>query len=261
MSTFRFRTAASLAAVGAAPLLLCLYSSGLQGQPTSEPLLPASTLSARQVADDLDAIIQPHFQDDKASVFGMGRVMPLIKGHAAISLALRSDGFQTKSAAEERLLRRAASAERPYSVNFLHCAHVPGGPPDFSTQSTVFGQSATSKYRSNITEIMEWTPGVSPRLSPPQVTDFIAASNARLRLVDRAASEALPSLLKGEPQEKTVDGWLVVMRPVRASKSTCLTCHTGAKLDDTLGVMVYAVQNKVPKSAQEVIYVGTPTHH
>lgn len=32
------------------------------------------------------------------------------------------------------------------------------------------------------------------------------------------------------------------MRPVRASKQECLSCHTNAKLNATLGVMVYAVR-------------------
>jgi len=42
-----------------------------------------------------------------------------------------------------------------------------------------------------------------------------------------------------------VEDWLVVMRPIRATKPSCLGCHAGAKPGDTLGAMVYTVQKSL----------------
>ena len=43
---------------------------------------------------------------------------------------------------------------------------------------------------------------------------------------------------------------LILMRPIRASKASCLSCHAGAKKNQTLGVMIYRVE-KTPRGPGE----------
>jgi hypothetical protein len=59
-----------------------------------------------------------------------------------------------------------------------------------------------------------------------------------------AAQQAMPTLMKGKGAEQEVGDWLVVTRPVRAMKASCLKCHQGAKLGDTLGALAYVVSKQ-----------------
>ena len=45
--------------------------------------------------------------------------------------------------------------------------------------------------------------------------------------------------------DRDLGNWRLVLRPVLASRDSCLGCHAGAKRGDTLGVMVYAVDKAV----------------
>lgn len=53
--------------------------------------------------------------------------------------------------------------------------------------------------------------------------------------------KALPKLKQGESVDAETGKWLVAMRPIRALKASCISCHAGAHKGDTLGVMVYAI--------------------
>jgi len=211
----RIRSLSLALAVGSLPLLLAL---SLHSQPT--PGTP------RQVAEALDKIVQPRFQDVTTGQFGMMRLIPVASGHPAVGFY---GGFRTSTPAEAALLAAADAPHRPYIMAFLHCAHVPGRP----------GAYPISLQRPFLAPI------ASRAFALPQGPEHVQASMERdSALIQKTATDALPALRKGRPQEKTVGEWLVVMRPVRASTATCLGCHSGAKRGDTLGVMVYAVRNK-----------------
>lgn len=71
--------------------------------------------------------------------------------------------------------------------------------------------------------------------------------DARLELYSAMAVDsknALPQLLLGKDAEVSTKDWLMVMRPVRAMKESCLKCHHGAKLGATLGVLTFAVSKQ-----------------
>jgi len=244
----RFRIATLALAAGAVPLILAL---SLHGQSSPYPPYPAATGGAQQAARDLDAIMQPRFQDDRAGVFGTGRLVPTVRGHIAVNY------FQPVTPLEKQLWAQVTGSHPPFWVGFLHCAHVPG---KFVDAPTFVKAPPTT-----ITSPLRFTPG----LAKPYISDLIdqsvalepdwwkdskrraqiqAQSEARQALFQQAATDALPELRLGQGQEKVTENWLVVMRPVRASKDSCLTCHVGAKRGDTLGVMVYAVSNTVNKN-------------
>ena len=222
-------------AAGSVPLLLALTVNRLHSQPPA-PVVPIpAAVSPKQVADDLDAIIQPRFQDDRAGVFGMSRVVPMIGGHLAVN------NFQPVTKAETQLWDQANSAGHPYQVEFLHSPHVLGNLRQRTSSGTPIGWPQSKPYLSLL---------LDHPLSPPDWNDpkvrqqAIANGEARQSQLLKAATDALPNLMQGKGQEKTVKDYLVVMRPVRASKDSCLTCHGGAKRGDTFGVMVYAVSSK-----------------
>ena len=233
----RSLTLVGLLAAGAAPLLLTL---SLQSRPAPAPQIVFDPHSPRHVADQLDAIIQPRFQDDRAGVFGTGRIVPMVRGHIAVN------GFQPATPTETFLWKQVVGERRPYHVGFLHCAHVPGkyeGSPLLTPfpAATPLPRFVTPKpYVSEL--LWHSFPSAAPNWNDPKVRSQREAEEQSLgNLLQQAAVEAMPALLKGQGQEKTVHGWLIVTRPVRASKDSCLTCHVGAHRGDTLGAMVYAV--------------------
>jgi len=170
-----------------------------------------------KVAELLDSIVQPRFQKD-AGVFGMGRVMS-VNGHNFVAR------FKPADEAEVRVLNQANAYDRDYLISFLHMTHVPG------------------KYKHPGDE-RPGTANPKPYLTPlavRDVNDVMVGSRVDARTLEKVVLKVLPRLRTGANAQAPFDKWLVVMRPVRALQSSCLSCHTGAKTGDTLGVMVYAV--------------------
>lgn len=242
------RSVSLVFAAGSVPLLLAL---SLHGQPAAKAI-PSKADSPLAVAQALDAIVQPRFQDDRAGVFGLGRVVPVVRGHLAVN------DFQPHTKSETQIWQRANNARRSFQVDFLHCAHVPGkfaaasslpaAAPGIHLDGTL-SPTVVDRPKPSLSPLIQKGFAPAPNWNDPKVREQVGKERvAELAMFQQAAAIALPNLLKGKAQEKTVGGWLVVMRPVCASKDSCLTCHAGAKRGDTLGAMVYAVSNTVNKS-------------
>ena len=227
-----FRSWCFIPAVAGTVLLTAATFAALRSPPPKAS--PHPNDPAVQVAEDLDAIAQARFQDTAMPIFGTGRIAPPVAGHDLTLLTARVP-------AEAKRLARANGAGRDYVVAFLHCAHVPGREPFQSMRK--LSPSATSpaplfglpKTPSPLMIPLAYGP---PRVSSRRRPTRPEYNSADIRL---AALNALPHLLRGTPVQKSVDHWLVVMRPVRALQPSCLGCHMGAKRGDTLGVMLYAV--------------------
>lgn len=240
-------------AAGALPLLLAFSLPG-QPPPNRPPLqrLPIALVpgsgTPKQVADDLDSIIQPRFQDLAAGTFGLSRMVPVVRGHPLVAYE-GYGAFRTNTLAEAALLVRADAAHRPYVIAFLHCAPLPGASAaHFSgSQTPSFGTSGGFGFDSGFgTSVpMMAYPGPSPL-----TTIAIAGSHddyykKTQPLLLNAVMKALPQAEKGTPMQAQAENWTLFLRPVAASQEACLTCHTSATRGDTLGVMVYAVDRDI----------------
>ncbi len=207
--------AAICLATGAAPLLLALALPAAVSRDT-----PAPAQTPQQVAETLDSIVQPRFQQN-AGRFGVDRIVQ-VEGHAPVSWVDPNSPF------ERRQFAAVQASHRSYVLAFLHCRHKPGAHVD------------------------------PPAPADPLPSDFKPSVDALLTVggtqagADRAfhwANKALEPLVlpyldplkHGHPVQTDYENWVVVMRPVRALHSSCLTCHAGAQRGDTLGIMVYAV--------------------
>ncbi len=182
-----------------------------------------AALTPQQVADTLDGIVQPRFQQN-AGRFGVDRV--LLDGHDDIY------GLSAITAKEKRDFRRANAAHRPYVVAFLHCAHKPGHYSD-------------SKERAD--------GATKPYLEPLASATTTQEGAEKLRLwadghLEKVVLPDLADLRRGDNVDKDFGNWRVSMRPVLAARPACLGCHAGAKKNDTLGVMVYAVDKNTVKA-------------
>jgi hypothetical protein len=204
-----------------------------------------------KVALVLDCITQPRFQEDMKN-FGMSRMLPTAGGHLMAGRLLLS------SPKERDLFKTAENSHRDFVIGFFHCAHIPG---KLAPARSVPGQPSTARTEKPAGKggfgSMTGSPGFSdPVDSISQVCNHMLhlyhgdrkiASEEDVnvtREMGKAAQKALPKLMKGQGAEQDAGNWLVVARPVLAMKTSCLKCHQGAKIGDTLGVLTYAVNKK-----------------
>ncbi len=225
----RFLPTALMLAAGCFPLILTLSTDGSSPPP---PSLSAQT--PQQVADTLDSIVQPRFQQN-AGRFGVDRIM--FAGHDNIY------GLTGMTASEKRRFRSVNAAHRPYVIAFLHCAHKPGrdllthtrdsDEPDVPSLQTLASATATD---SGSQKLFDWSQDHLEKVVLPH----------------------LPVLRQGTGIDQDFGNWRLVLRPVRASRESCLGCHAGAKRGDTLGVMVYAVDKATIHAPIKSFNEGNP---
>lgn len=215
-------------------LFIVLGMSALRSQPVANQGRPL------QVADALDSVIQPRFLQN-AGLFGLTRIVPVVNGHTVGYMG----SLGTETPQEKQALARADAARRDYTIAFLHCAHVPGQfvrPGIFKPAAQHKGKVLAVQPRLTMLIVTRHPSPTAQKVSSP-----ISGMDQDRRQWQAATLRALPTLQQGRPAQATVADSTVFMRPVRASADSCVSCHVGVKRGDTLGVMVYAVSNKVNK--------------
>ncbi len=191
--------------------------------------------SPASVANALDKIIQPRFHKDSGK-FGITRMG--LPGHTN-ALGLREEVAKDKS-----LLKAVKHSGHAYAIGFFRCAHKPGThfvqakdsegvppkpEPRLLNRYWTVGITKSRKYFSNgedgvaENEAAQWEKNYQPS-------------------VEKACIKALPTLKQGKNVDTHYKNWFIAMRPIRATEEKCLSCHEGAKLGDTLGVLVYSVR-------------------
>lgn len=218
------------------PICLALVSTGLlvaagMGALRSQPAAPAPAKlgSPLQAADDLDGIVQPRFQED-AGEFGVDRVV--IGGHDDVY------ELNARSGADRSRLRRVKDARRPFVLAFLHCAHKPG---------KNVGSKRTDTLGKDFTPYLDvLAVGTKTQAGADKLHDWGETH------LEGLTKPSLAQLKRGADAETTSGNWLVLMRPVRAARDSCLGCHAG----DTLGVMVYAVDKNTNRAPLRTIQAG-----
>ncbi len=239
-----FRLTPARLAFAGVGLLVAAGVGALHSQPL--PVPPVRVGGTLQVANDLDAIIQPRFQDDAGAVFGMGRVSPAVQGHSGVGI---QGSLQTHTVAETALRQRADAAGRDYIVAFLHFAHAPGQRIDrrvgLAGRDALLGTFDSPRHP---VDPLAFRVNSAPYLTTLVVKRGGVGASQPLALgavLQKPALSVLPAVRRGNAMQVTSDPWVVFVRPVLASQASCLGCHTGARTHQTLGAMVYAVSNKV----------------
>jgi hypothetical protein len=223
------------------PIVLVLSCAGkmewdrrlyeLPGEVLQSPATPTKKLvTAFEVAEDLDRYVQPRFEILRDKSFGALRIV--YRKHAGI-VQLKVDSEQEKA-----IVANVNASGRDYAIFLLHCAPIPNRffNPDRepSLQLLYFNQQPMI------------TDNNRPIVSQETI---LLEKKIDLESIEKQAVAALPELLKAKESRAKSNDWDVLMRPVLATKQACLSCHTTAKLGDTLGVMVYAVRNAANTSA------------
>lgn len=215
-----------------------------------------------KVAMVLDCITQPRFQDDMIN-FGVSRLAPAAGGH------LLHGYLSLKSPKDKELFKSAVESHRDFAIGFFHCTHVPGKRGKVSIAPPASGGLVTVQFQGNGKTSADRPAeagrggfrmySVTPisnelrhmRTLPRQIAeDQFEQINKKMGDV---AEKGLPKLMKGQDVTQDSGEWLVVARPVKAMKESCLKCHEGSKKGDTLGVMTYIVSKKTFADA------GTPS--
>ncbi|MCC2670926.1 MAG: hypothetical protein K0Q72_3397 [Armatimonadetes bacterium] len=190
-----------------------------------------------QVADLLDRITQPRFREDDVEKFGTSRLVTLTE-HVSVSR------LTDLNAGESALLASAHAFNRDYLIGFVRLT-----PPAAIAKRGTNGGSSGGGFQPQYLTISSRS--VNTRSADQRLLRSLARPDEHRASLSDAVLRALPEV-QAKGRARTTDGrWSVTMRPVRASKDSCLKCHAGAKRGDILGVMVYAVdQNPLPPASQ-----------
>ncbi len=197
----------------------------LPGETLASSAQPTASLkTAMQVAETLDSYVQPRFEILRDKNFGAFRIT--YKKHAGV-VQLKVD-----SEKERELIANANATKREYVISLLHCALKPhpARSRDLKKLQILYFNQQKVSYD------YDWD------INTPQAEKMAGANKFDLEYLQEKAVENLPQLMKGREFRASDASWDYLMRPVLASKQACLNCHTGAKMGDTLGVMVYAVR-------------------
>ena len=197
--------------------------------------------SPKTVADLLDKLVQPRFLQD-AGKFGMDRLV--IVGHEDQSDHKDETVYQleAQNGKEKTLLHAANAAKRDYAIGFLHCAHKPGKfLPKSKTNAGSTSESISSGSNFEMLVIREDDQNLYGTSDDFQAEDW---TTPNLDGINRAVKKNLLRLKQGQAVDVNMKRLFLALRPIRASKDACLSCHHGAKRGDTLGIMVYAVSAK-----------------
>ena len=186
---------------------------------TSQPTQKLT--SSMQVAEALDAYVQPRFEILRDKDFGAIRIV--YRKHAGV-VQLKVD-----SEREKEQISNVNATKREYAISLFRCAPRPTyfGTPSNTLLLLYFNQQPVAR---------EWDG------FPGDFKEVIAQHDLDHDMVEKKAQTMLKKLLAGKEYRTKVDGWSVLMRPVLATKQECLNCHTNAKIGATLGVMVYSVK-------------------
>ena len=195
----RARLVSLVLIAGSVPFLLALSLQGRPAPPPS-PFVPGTP---RQVADALDKIVQPRFQDVTAGQFGLTRLVPAVRGHQSVGFL---GYFRTNTPAEAALLASADAPHRPYIIAFLHCAHLPG-------------QSLPKQPPTLLSADPFYAPGKLSSIA----ASGIGYSKEMEQTLHQTALSALPTALKGHDVQAQAGEWTLFLRPVVASKTYCLS--------------------------------------
>ena len=209
---------------------------------TISPPRPAKT--AAEVADRLDALLQPRFQE-QAEDFGLDRIYIPLNAHQYTSRDAEGHKFRQplysligRSAEEKRLLAEADAPQKEYVVAFLHCDSALGKPGDKNPNRPRLRASASPLFYFE-TLVVHDEKGEASLLEDRNKVALWFKNN--MPEAEKSLSDSAAKARRGEKTSDAVGAYFVALRPVKAQKS-CLQCHGKAKTGDTLGVMAYAVK-------------------
>ena len=195
-------------------ITLVAFGLAIQGSLSDE----RKTSPERETAELLDTLVQPRFQVTTDSHFGISRLVPKIQGHGHMGM------LQPESDAEKRVLAQVATLGCDYRLGFVHTGYrisrytgkpVPAKTPDLE---------------------MIWRDN----------TDYHAHKNEELALYKERILPSTERLERGAKLDTRQGEWQIFLRPVKAEKETCVSCHAGVKPGQVMGAMAYLV--KRPKN-------------
>ena len=214
-------------------------------QQPAKPIAPKNAAhppSPIRLAAIIDGILQPRFQED-AGVFGMSRTygVDVIGGHQYVLFVLDEADTSRNMPANKPF---TTDVGREYIIGFFRFAKRPGKyvavgmgqpPPNAGRQARPVYQEIAWQ-RTWQQEEAQKTSGIDAALQ-------CETDQGRLqKSVQAFCLNSLPNVKQGSPCDAMRDGWLIAIRPIKATKTLCLHCHAGAKLNDALGAMVYTVR-------------------
>lgn len=179
---------------------------------------PPDPYSPRAVAETIDSVVQPRFFKFDDTLFGMSRIATdlRVKGH-------QIDSFTAQNEGEAKSFQLLKESQRDYMILFYRSiAPPPNSRPYLRSPEAEFRLVAGSYD-------MYWESEYQTIFN-----DHKAAWHPLVR-------SELSRLKQGIPVDREAGDWLLAMRPVK-NNNQCVSCHTNARPDNMLGIMVYAVR-------------------
>lgn len=199
----------------AGTLALVLGALALQGSRGYED---SKTNPERETAELLDSLVQPRFQVTNGKDFGMSRLAPRIKGHGHMGR------IEPESESEKRILAQVAALGCEYRLGFVHTGYQ-------------LSRFTAKPVPTNI-------PDYEPIWRDNQ--DYNAHKDESLAAYKDRILPKAGQLERGAKIDTQQGEWQVFLRPVKAEKATCTSCHAGVKVSQVMGAMVYLVKRTTP---------------
>lgn len=177
-----------------------------------------------EVASALDQYVQPRFAILRDKNFGILRI--IYRKHAGVAQ------LKVDSSAEHEIIANVNATKRKYAIGILHCAIKPTSDLNLTSPRLALFYLNRQKL---VTDMDHTWYGATENIAKENGIDIEAVREDTI--------EVLPELVKGHEQRITsYKNWEFLLRPVLATQKECLSCHTKAKQNSLLGVMLYAVQ-------------------
>ncbi len=188
-----------------------------------------TTAAAPSLVDRMDALVQPRFQDDTAGTFGTARLG--IPGHEVVIDKRVHDTFLEQVKAVTR------GSKNEYTLGFLHFVKTPGKPKQKDFALTEVPQKPEYWLFYLVRQGKIFDNGSDGAASVPAA----AWEKQFGKRVETVCLQNLSAVKRGASARISTKTLQVFVRPITASKASCLGCHAGTTKGQALGAMVYTI--------------------
>ena len=198
-----------------------------------------SSVSEKDIAF-LNTMFQKRFQKLVEVNFGTGRMLPAEKGRIHPKPLTWPQEFQPETTEEKTVTERFFAKGMVWRVGILHLRPVPKRP----VGSPRLTAGTVELLIENRLSLLPPRPEAGEEAMKKYLVNLDQSRKDEVAMMRSGALARMEAASRGEALDWNESGWTFALRPVRAEKDQCLSCHTDAKRGDVLGVLAYMIRQQ-----------------